>query len=115
MRLISANVLSTADVRSPAGEDVGKIVDFMLETDDRSVVYAVLASGGVLGVGAQMLAIPPNALDFDSGRRCLNLRMATTALNEAPGFDRANPPDNADATLARHAPSPRVTSSNDIA
>lgn len=103
MRLISASALSTAEVRSPAGEDVGKIVDFMLNTEERSVVYAVLAVGGVLGVGAKMLAIPPKALAFDSGRRCLTLAVATAALDEAPGFDRTNPPDDADATLSARA------------
>ena len=48
MRLIAANTLSTAEVRSPAGEDVGKIVDFMLDTERGEAVYAVLAVGGVL-------------------------------------------------------------------
>ena len=61
MRPISTNLLSTTEVRSPAGEDVGKIVDFMLDTERGSVVYALLAVGGVLGVGAKMLAISPQA------------------------------------------------------
>jgi hypothetical protein len=110
--LISANVLSTAEVRSPAGEDIGKVVDFMLDTEQRAVTYAVLAIGGVLGVGAKMLAIPPNALTLDSGRRCLNVGLETAALEEAPGFDRANPPDDADAALSAQAEQPRVMPSN---
>lgn len=99
MQLVSGNTLSTADVRSPAGESVGKVVDFMLDTEHAAVRYAVLTVGGVLGVGAKTLAIPPRALVFDSGRRCLRLAVDTTALEEAPGFDRANPPDTADAAL----------------
>jgi hypothetical protein len=106
VRLISGNTLSTADVRSPAGESVGKVVDFMLDTEHAAVRYAVLAVGGVLGVGAKMLAIPPQALAFDSGRRCLNLAVETTALEEAPGFDRANPPDTADPALLERGPQP---------
>jgi hypothetical protein len=102
--LIAANTLSTVDVRSPAGETVGKIVDFMLDTERRSVVYAVLGVGGVLGVGAKMLAIPPESLEYDSGRRCLNLTVDTATLDEAPGIDRANPPDHADAALTREPP-----------
>jgi hypothetical protein len=113
VRLIAANTLSTAEVRSPAGETVGKIVDFMLDTERQSVVYAVLGVGGVLGVGAKMLAIPPESLAYDSGRRCLNLAVDTAALDEAPGIDRANPPDHADGTLlererpASHTPPSR--------
>lgn len=98
MRPITANSLTTAEVRSPSGEDVGKIVDFMLDTERGSVVYAVLASGGVLGVGAKMLAIPPRNLHL-SGDRCLELDVDTAALDAADGIDRANPPETADATL----------------
>ena len=99
MRPVAANVLTTAEVRSPAGEHVGKIVDFMLDTERGSVVYAVLAVGGVLGVGAKMLAVPPTALRFDADRRCLEITVDTAALDAVPGIDRANPPESADATL----------------
>jgi hypothetical protein len=97
MRPVAANSLSTAEVRSPAGEDVGKIVDFMLDTERGSVVYAVLAVGGVLGVGAKMLAIPPQALELDGKRGCLDLAVDTATLDAAPGIDRANAPETADA------------------
>jgi hypothetical protein len=98
MRPISATRLSTATVRSPAGEDVGKIVDFMLDTEQGSVVYAVLAVGGVLGVGAKMLAIPPGAFRLVDDQ-LVELAVDTATLEEAPGFDRSNPPETADATL----------------
>jgi sporulation protein YlmC with PRC-barrel domain len=98
MRPVTANVLSTAEVRSPAGEDVGKVVDFMLDTERGSVVYAVLAVGGVLGVGAKMLAIPPQALKLEGERR-LALAVDTATLDAAPGIDRANAPETADASL----------------
>ncbi len=114
MRLIAANTLSTAEVRSPAGEDVGKIVDFMLDTERGEAVYAVLAVGGVLGVGAKMLAIAPHALEYDGNKRCLNVALDSATLAEAPGFDRANPPEAltdgvlfAPARTASQAPNPR--------
>ena len=103
MRPISANLLSTAEVRSPAGEDVGKIVDFMLDTERGSVVYALLAAGGVLGVGAKMLAISPHSLRLDRARLCLELAVDTATLDATPGIDRANPPENADAALLSRA------------
>ena len=100
MRLISATSLSTAEVRSPAGENVGKIVDFMLDTGQRRVRYAVLSVGGVLGVGAKMLALPPQAMALDGNGRCVNLSLETAALDEAAGIDRANPPATANAVLS---------------
>jgi hypothetical protein len=107
MRPIAANTLSTAEVRSPAGENVGKIVDFMLDTEHGSVVYAVLAVGGVLGVGAKMLAIPPEDLRLADGGRCLELGVDTATLAAAPGIDRTNPPEAADPTLLASAQSAR--------
>jgi sporulation protein YlmC with PRC-barrel domain len=98
MRPITASSLTTADVRSPSGEDLGKIVDFMLDTERGAVVYAVLATGGVLGVGAKMLAVPPRSLQL-SGDRCLEVDVDTGVLDAADGIDRANPPQRADATL----------------
>jgi hypothetical protein len=105
LRPVAANVLTTAEVRSPAGEHVGKIVDFMLDTERGSVVYAVLAVGGVLGVGAKMLAVPPAALRFDADRRCLEITVDTATLDAVPGIDRANPPESADPTLRSRASS----------
>ena len=107
MRPIAANVLSTTEVRSPAGEDVGKIVDFMLDTERGSVVYAVLAVGGVLGVGAKMLAIPPHALKLDGDRQGLELAVDTATLDAAPGIDRANAPETPAAAVRASAPSSR--------
>jgi len=112
MRLIAASTLSTANVRSPAGEDIGKVVDFMLDTERGTVVYAVLAVGGVLGVGAKMLAIPPQRLSYDSRKRCLTLAVDTEVLDEAPGFDRANPPEHADAALLARSSAPRLETPN---
>ena len=107
MHPVAANLLSTAEVRSSAGEHVGKIVDFMLDTERGSVEYAVLAVGGVLGVGAKMLAVEPNALRFDAGRRCLEITVDTATLAAHPGIDRANPPENADAAVRSRASSRR--------
>ena len=110
MRPVTANVLSTAEVRSPAGEHVGKIVDFMLDTERGSVEYAVLAVGGVLGVGAKMLAVQPGELRFDAGGRCIEITVDTATLAALPGIDRANPPDNADAAVRSRASSRRRAS-----
>ena len=111
MRLIAANTLTTAEVLSPSGENVGKIVDFMLDTERGSVVYGVLAVGGVLGVGAKMLAVPPGSVSYDSGRRCLTLAVDTATLDEASGIDRTNLPDHADGALLAQSQQPKNPSS----
>ena len=107
MRPVAANVLSTAEVRSAAGEHVGKIVDFMLDTERGSVEYAVLAVGGVLGVGAKMLAVQPGELRFDPHRRCLEITVDTATLAALPSIDRANPPESTGAAMRSRAASRR--------
>jgi hypothetical protein len=102
--------LYTAEVRGPAGETVGKIVDFMLDTERGSVVYAVMAVGGVLGVGAKMLAIPPAELRFDAGGQCIQIAVDTAALEAAPGIDRNNAPESIDSAPRERAPSSRPQS-----
>jgi sporulation protein YlmC with PRC-barrel domain len=111
MRPITANSLTTAEVRSPSGEDLGKIVDLMLDTEQGSVVYAVLASGGVLGVGAKMLAVPPRSLRL-SADRCVEIDLDTATLDAADGIDRANPPQSADATLRAKGASGSATATS---
>jgi len=107
MQLITANVISAANVRSPAGENVGKIVDFMLDTQRGSVEYAVLSVGGVLGVGAKRLAVKPDELRFDAAHRCLEITVDTAALAALHGIDRVNPPETAEAAMRSRASSRR--------
>jgi sporulation protein YlmC with PRC-barrel domain len=97
MRPIAANLLEAAEVRSPSGEDLGKIVDFMIDTERGTVEYAVLAVGGVLGVGAKMLAIPPESLALDGSGARIELSVDTGELAAAPGIDRANMPPTAES------------------
>jgi hypothetical protein len=99
MRLIAAHSLTETEVVSKNGEKLGSIVDFMLDTQARRVVYAVLAHGGVLGIGAKLLAVPPQALELDSGRRRLTLAVDPAQLERAAGIDRDNLPEHADRGL----------------
>jgi hypothetical protein len=103
MRLVAATTLANVDVVDTQGKSLGRVVDLMLDTQGRRVVYAVLAVGGVLGVGAKLLAVPPQALELDGGRRRLMLTVDPRLLDEAVGFDRDNPPEQADGALLSEA------------
>jgi hypothetical protein len=99
---VAANDLCT-DVANRAGEKAGKIVDFMLDTERGSVVYAVVAVGSILGVATKLLAVAPEALGYDSGRRQVVLDLDAATLDDAPGFDRDNPPTSADGAIRTRA------------
>jgi hypothetical protein len=58
---MAAATLDGDKVLSTNGDDVGKIKDIMLDVRSGRIAYAVLASGGFLGIGDKLLAIPWSA------------------------------------------------------
>ena len=95
-QVLSAGTLTGDDVQNPAGEDLGKIVELMIDLDSGQVVYAVLSFGGVLGLGNKLFAIPWQALTVDTARKRFILDEDKEHLKEAPGFDQDHWPDMAD-------------------
>jgi uncharacterized protein YrrD len=96
--VLSAHTLAGDKVRNPAGDDLGKIEDFMLDIDSGRIAYAVLSFGGVLGIGDKLFAVPPDALALDQEDHCFVLDADKTKLEQAPGFDKDDWPDFADRT-----------------
>jgi sporulation protein YlmC with PRC-barrel domain len=93
---LSASTLIGDAIVNPAGEKLGDLKDIVLDTARGEIVYAVLASGGVLGVGEKLFAVPWSALriEGDSGR--LVLDASPDRLKSADGFDRDHWPSAPD-------------------
>ncbi|MFM0005222.1 MULTISPECIES: PRC-barrel domain-containing protein [Paraburkholderia] len=98
--VMAAATLDGNKVLSSDGEDIGKIKDIMLDVGSGRVAYAVLSSGGFLGIGDKLLAIPWHALTLDTGRKCFVLNMTAERVKNAPGFDKDHWPSMADQTWA---------------
>jgi hypothetical protein len=98
--LVSADALA-GDVRNQAGELLGKVDAIMIDVASGRVAYAVIASGGVLGVGEKLYPIPWQALRFDADERCLRIDLARERLRGAPGFERERWPALDDAQWTR--------------
>jgi sporulation protein YlmC with PRC-barrel domain len=97
-QVLSASSLAGDTVRNPAGEDLGKVKDIMIDMSKGRIAYAVLSFGGVLGMGDKLFAIPWNALSVDEDEKCLVLDADKETLESAPGFDKDNWPDMADTS-----------------
>ncbi|OXH87416.1 photosystem reaction center subunit H, partial [Burkholderia multivorans] len=54
--VMAADTLEGNKVYTTDGDDVGKIKDIMLDVRSGRVAYAVLSSGGLLGIGDKLLA-----------------------------------------------------------
>jgi sporulation protein YlmC with PRC-barrel domain len=98
--VMAAGTLDGDKVLSVDGDDIGKIKDIMLDVRSGRIAYAVLSSGGFLGMGDKLLAIPWSALTLDADRQCFVLDMTTESVKNAPGFDKQHWPSMADATWA---------------
>ncbi|MEO7598853.1 MAG: PRC-barrel domain-containing protein [Opitutus sp.] len=53
------------DVRSSTGEDLGEVQDLLVDTNEGRIAYALISTGGILGIGDTVHVLPFSA--FSSG------------------------------------------------
>lgn len=85
---LSATTLIGDAIVNPAGEKLGDLKDIVLDTATGEIVYAVMASGGVLGMGEKLFAVPWNALRIQGHNENLVLDANPDRLKSATGFDK---------------------------
>ena len=96
--LLSATTITGDEVCNMQDEKLGKIQDLMLDITEGKIRYAVLASGGFLGMGDRLFAVPWKALKQDKENKRFMLDVDVERLKNAPGFDKDQWPNMADAT-----------------
>lgn len=99
--VMAADTLEGDDVINPQGENLGEIKKIMIDVQSGRVAYAVLSTGGFLGIANKLFAIPWGALTLDASRKCFILDADKERLKNAPGFDKDHWPAMADATWAK--------------
>ena len=96
--LLSAATITGDDVCNMQDDKLGKIQDIMLDLNDGTIRYAVLSSGGFLGMGDHLFAVPWSALKLDQDNKRFLLDVDADRIKDAPGFDKDNWPNMADAS-----------------
>lgn len=96
--LLSAGTIEGDDVYNLKDEKLGTIEDIMLDIHEGNIRYAVLSSGGFLGMGDRLFAIPWSAFKIDTEHKRFTLDVDMERLKDAPGFDKDNWPDWSDAS-----------------
>ncbi|QTD94170.1 PRC-barrel domain-containing protein [Burkholderia anthina] len=94
--VMAAGTLEDHHVLTMDGDDIGKLANIMLDVRSGRIAYAVVSSGGFLGIGGKLLAVPWNVLTLDIARRCFMLPVPTERVREASGFDPDDWPAMAD-------------------
>ena len=95
---LSAGTLVGDDVNNRSGEKVGSVKEIMLDLSSGRVSYVVISSGGFLGIGDKLFAVPWEAVEIDGDEHALVFDISKERLEQAPGFDQDNWPDFADRT-----------------
>lgn len=76
-------------IQSNAGENLGTVSDLLVDVEQGKIGYAVVSSGGVMGMGEKSYIVPFNALQFDPSQQVLTLSIERDQLKEAPSGDVA--------------------------
>lgn len=95
-RLMTAHTLEGDTVVNRQGETLGKIEDIMLDLPRGRIAYAVMSSGGFLGFGDRLFALPWSALTLDAERRRFVMDASKVRFEHAPGFDKDHWPTTAE-------------------
>ncbi len=98
--IMAADTLEGNNVVNRQDETLGEITDIMLDVPSGKIAYAVMSSGGFLGIGDKLFAIPWHALTLDPKQKCFILDMSKERMEKAPGFDQDHWPAMANEAWA---------------
>jgi len=93
-------------VKNYQDEKLGKVEDIAVDVESGRIVQVIISTGGFLGIGDRLAAVPPGALHHDVAQKVLHLDADKAKLKDAPPFEIANWAECCDsnhlATVYRH-------------
>jgi sporulation protein YlmC with PRC-barrel domain len=91
MNEVYASKIIGASVKNSQGENLGKIDELVIDPHDARIKAAVVAVGGVLGIGAKTVAIPWEKVTMGSGTDgdTVVVAMGKEELEKAPGWQKS--------------------------
>ncbi len=91
-RFVGLNVMGADDT------GLGEVSDLLVNLDSGQVVYAIVSYGGFLGIGANSVPVPWNALQVTAGDALgLRLNVDVATLDNAPQLDLGSLPESISA------------------
>ena len=92
-RVQKASKLVGTSVKNLQDEKLGKVENILVDLPSGRVVAVIVSSGGFLGMGDELSAVPPTALRFTADRDTLQLDASKEMLSNAPHFKANQWPD----------------------
>lgn len=87
-----ASNLIGMEVQGSSGEKIGKIHEIGVDMANGRITTMIVSSGGFLGIGDRLSAVPPGAFRWDEGSKVLRLNATREQLQAAPNFSRGEWP-----------------------
>ncbi len=83
-------------VKNYQGEKLGTVEDLAVDVSSGRIVQVILSTGGIIGVGDRLSAVPPGALHYDVTNKVLHLDANKEKLRSAPEFKTAKWAEHSD-------------------
>ncbi len=74
-------------VKNYQGEKLGKVEDIAVDLESGRIVQVIISTGGFLGMGDRLTAVPPSALHHDALNKVVHLDADKEKLKNSPKFE----------------------------
>jgi sporulation protein YlmC with PRC-barrel domain len=88
-----ASKLMGAPVKNLQDQKLGKVENFVVDLPSGRIVAVIISSGGFLGMGDELSAVPPTAMRFNAEHDALQLDASKELLANSPHFKPSQWPD----------------------
>lgn len=88
LELRRASKIVGSHVLGSDNEKLGTIDNLAIDLDSGRTIFAVISTGGVLGVGDKLTAVPCKALKFSDLNNPVRLNITKTSFESAPKMDK---------------------------
>src|SRR5436190_834269 len=98
-----ASKIKGMDVRNDANENLGSVDELVIDVTKGQVKYVALSYGSWFTGGNKLFAVPLSSLTLNhaNDKTFFLIHVSQEALKNAPGFDKNNWPNTADANWAQ--------------
>jgi sporulation protein YlmC with PRC-barrel domain len=83
---ILASKVRGTPVYNKEGEEIGAVEDIVLDKSSNNIMFAVLGSGGMLGLGEKYRPIPWSILDYDPNKGGYVVPLSKDVIEKAPAY-----------------------------
>lgn len=89
-RMMRADVIIGADIRTPEDETLGEIEDIVLDPARQTIAYVLASRGGLLGLGEELVAVRWTDLRATADHEIYVLEASPEAFAAAPKAERGS-------------------------